>query len=234
MNKRKDIQDFELAAMADGSLPADRRREIEDQLHESGEARESIDAQRSAVELIRGIDAEAPRSLENSVAAMIDRSKPRRKRFVVPAFATAAVAVAAVAFVLVLQSPAPSVDSAAGLAQAGPQSPAPAAVNAKWLDASVGAVQFPDWREDFGLTSYGKRTDQIKGRTAKTVYYRDASNRSVAYTIVDGKPLTKQDQEYTVEVGGNGISRVVWTRDGHTCILVSRDLPASKLETLRD
>jgi anti-sigma factor RsiW len=232
MSKRKDIKDFELAAMADGSLSADRRREIEDQLHETSDAHESIDAQRSAVELIRGIDVDAPQSLDDSVARMIEKPKPQKRRFAVPALATASAFAVAIALVIVLPS-GPSVDSAAKLAAAGPQSPAPTTTDRRWLDVSVGSIQFPNWKDNRGLVTYGKRTDQLDGRTAKTVFYRDAQRRSVAYTIVDGKPLTKQDSDYEVTVG-DGVSRVVWTRDGHTCILVSRDLPTSTLETLRD
>jgi hypothetical protein len=132
------------------------------------------------------------------------------------------------------------IDSAAQLAQAGPQTAAPAH-GARWLNVSVGNVRFPYWADNHGWQSYGSRSDNFNGRTAKTVFYRDASGRNVAYTIVGGSALAAGGGKMSSEKGisyrvssHNGTHRVVWQRGGHTCILTASAVPASELQTLVD
>lgn len=242
MTKDKQILESELASLADGSLSAERRREIEDRLHESDSARESIAKQKSAIELVRGAQAEAPASLHRAVADMV---APKQKRSRVPAFAgvTAALAAAVIAVVLVTGGGAPKIDRAAQLALAGPNAAAPIEneKDGRWLNVKVGDVPFPYWEDDRGWKSTGARTDDFDGRTAKTVFYQDGASRSVAYTIVGGEPLEKAGTKAIADNGtkywaseSNGVRRVVWTRGGHTCILSARDVSTSDLQTLID
>jgi len=242
MTRRKNILDSDLASLADGSLSADRRREIEDQLHESDAARESIAQQRTAVDLVRGIDAEAPQSLHRAVEEMVDARQPGARTRRTPLFAGAAVALgaSAIAVFLIAGGGAQPIDNAAQLAQAGPQTAAPAH-DARWLNVSVGNVRFPYWADNHGWQSYGARSDNFNGRTAKTVFYRDASGRKVAYTIVGGSALAAGGGKMSSEKGisyrvsnQNGTHRVVWQRGGHTCILTASAVPTSELQTLVD
>jgi hypothetical protein len=162
-------------------------------------------------------------------------------------FASGVAALAAVVLGIALLSggsDGPSkVDQAAQLAQAGPQTPAPEekTTDARWLNLKVGAVPFPYWEDDRGWKASGARTDSFNGDTAKTVFYRDGKNRSVAYTIVGGQALPKGGTKSVAENGttywesqSNGVKRVVWTRGGHTCILTARDVSTSDLQTLID
>ena len=246
MTDRKLILDAELASLADGSLPPQRRREIEDQINESAAARESIARQRRAVEIVRGAEADAPHSLHAAVADMLEpRTARRPARGAGWAFAgvAAGLAVAVFAAALVFGGGTRPVDAAAQLAAAGPALPAPheSSADSKWLNAKVADVAFPYWEDDRGWKAYGARNDKFGARTAKTVYYRDARGRSVAYTIVGGAALP--DDGGTLHADGavsfrtsdsGGTSRVVWRRGGHTCIITARGVPSSELQTLVD
>ncbi|HEY7207838.1 MAG TPA: anti-sigma factor [Gaiellaceae bacterium] len=96
-----DREVVELAALADGSLPPERRVALEAQVAESPELAELLAEQRSVVTLARGAAAEveAPPGLRARIDAQrAGRRKPVAYRLVL--VAAAAVAVAAVAFAL--------------------------------------------------------------------------------------------------------------------------------------
>ncbi|MGH2905694.1 MAG: hypothetical protein ACRDKI_02865 [Solirubrobacterales bacterium] len=244
-NPQNHIHDSEIASFADGSLPANRRRELEDRIHESETAREAIAQQQRVVDIVRGAQVDAPASLHAAVAELAASSAepPRRARTRI-AFAVGSMAAAAlIVLVLMVDSGTPKIDRAAQLAAAGPVLPAPkeSRRDERWLDAKVDDVAFPYWEDERGWKSYGARDDSFEGAPAKTVYYRDDSRREVAYTIVGGQAL---DPGGTAHVSDDGITyrvsatggtrRVVWQRGGHTCILTARDVDTDELQTLVD
>jgi hypothetical protein len=107
------------------------------------------------------------------------------------------------------------------------------------LRERVESVPFPNFAAKFGWEATGVRTDEIGGRSTRTVFYRK-DGRRIAYTIVAGEALdfpgqaaketrdgvdlrTFQDGDRTV---------VTWRRDGQTCVLSSTDVPRDELLTL--
>ena len=131
--------------MADGTLGAERRREIENQLASSEPISDSIHRQRAAIELTRELDVPASDLLHHQVAEMTSRAaKPKRARrgLVFGGFAAAAAAAAIVlALVILPGSEAPSVNQVVATAAQGPTSGAPAAdpANPGKLAVSVGS-----------------------------------------------------------------------------------------------
>ena len=53
-------------------------------------------------------------------------------------------------------------------------------------------VGFPDWARKFGWNATGKRTGEIEGRPATTIYY-EKDGKTLAYTIVSGDALDVPD-----------------------------------------
>jgi hypothetical protein len=102
----------------------------------------------------------------------------------------------------------------------------------------VGAVTFPNWGYTLGWSTAGQRVDRLANHLAVTVYY-SWHGRDVAYTIVS-VPALSQPHADVVAVGGlrmrvlslAGRRIVTWRRDGRTCVLSSRDVPAQQLERL--
>ncbi len=90
-------------------------------------------------------------------------------------------------------------------ARARPEAPAPELAGGQppVLDASVGELTFPDWEKKFGWRATGARTDQIEGRTVKTVFYRNPKGARLGYAVVDGDTLA----------GWNGGQRVTRARE---------------------
>ena len=144
---------------------------------------------------------------------------------------------AAIALVVVLLGGAPSTEAMlaaatrppTGAVSLDPRQPA-------LLRDRVESVRFPNFEAKFGWEASGVRTDEIGGRTARTVFYR-REGRRVAYTIVEGEALgwpgeaakaprdgvdlrTFQDGDRTV---------VTWRREGRTCVLSSTDVPRDEL-----
>ncbi len=77
----------------------------------------------------------------------------------------------------------------------------------------------------------GRRSDELDGRTAQTVFYEHGGKR-VAYTIVSGKgipapegsrPATRNGVHFH-SLAGEGRRVVTWWRDGRTCVLSSADV----------
>src|SRR5437870_2496574 len=113
----------ELSALADGTLPAERRAAVEARVAASPELREVVDRQRRAVAATRAVASEpAPASLRAAVEAQVREVDARRGRArrLVPRLALAGSVAAAAAVVLALVlsgSPAgPTVADAARLA----------------------------------------------------------------------------------------------------------------------
>ena len=216
---------------------------------ELGEAREGERLIASAV-----AETRAPQSLRESIEAERERAGAPdtapfwRRHLWAPAVAALAAAGIA-AFAIALQTGSettdptlPDVYAAARLAPAEP-GPAPAGGDPPVLDASVGTLQFPDWREAFDWRAVGRRDEEVGGREVTTVYYRNPDGARLAYSVVAGEPIggtpagrrvDREGNTYNVARGGERTT-VTWTQDGQTCVIVApSSVPASTLVDLAD
>jgi anti-sigma factor RsiW len=231
----------DLCALADGTLPADRRATVEAMVAGSLELQELLDRQRRAVEATRALEREpTPASLREAVEA--DRRVRRSRRggtgWLVPRLgvAGALAAVVAVVAVLVLSGGpgGPTVAEAAQLTDRPPSGPAPpgSAESSARLALDVDGVVFPDLLRRFGWRAVGVRRDRLDGRNATTVFY-EKGERRIAYVIVAGDGLPRPDAPESTYRGVtfrtlrvDGRLAVTWRRLGRTCVLVgaaSRD-----------
>jgi anti-sigma factor RsiW len=233
----------ELCALADGSLPAGRRAEVEARVAASPELQGLLERQRQAVLATRALATDEPSpSLQSAVQPLAARRRPGRR--VVPRLAFAgvlAVAAAVVAAVLLSGGPgAPTVADAARLATEPPAqaAPRPAGTAGTRLAIGVEGVAFPDFARAYGWQAVGVRQGRIDGRDAIVVYYRKGSRR-LAYAIVAGSGLGIPSGGQT-EVRGavpykavrlNDRLVVTWRRGGRTCVLIG-DAPRSELVKL--
>lgn len=232
-----------LTALADGTLPAWRRRAMERRLERSPELRAELERQRQAVSALRGIDVGAPASLRTRVESEYARRDGRRRRPSIlrpVALAGGAVAAAAVAGALILSGGAgePTIDEADELATRSASAPAPEARAAEpaLLAAAVEGVAFPNWGPALGWRPSGSRTDELDGREAETVFYERTGNR-VGYTIVSGDALEWPSEASVVTREGIELrsyrdgDRVVvtWLRRGHVCVLSGRGVERNTL-----
>lgn len=237
----------ELSALADGSLPAERRPAVRERIASSPELSDLFERERRVVDVLhetRSVDR-APASLRAAVDGMRPSSRVRAQRRVVWGGAFAA-GLAAVVLAVVLVLPggtpgAPSVSAAAALALRGvsapPPAPDPKRPDAK-LRETLGDVYFPNWDRSLGWRAVGQRSDQLGGRVALTVYYGRRGKR-VAYTIIDTPALAQPVasvssirgvQYRTLRLDGRLV--VTWRRDNHTCVLSADGVPASVLRQL--
>ena len=238
----------ELCALADGTLPAGRRAEVEAWVAASPELQELLERQRRSLLATQALAADetVPESLQAAVEA--DRralgSRRARSRRLVPRVAlvgVAAFAAAVVAAVVLTGGPgAPTVADAARLATQAPTGPAPAPVGPAGARLAVGVegVAFPNFAQWAGWRTLGVRHGSVDGRRATVVFY-GKGDRRMAYVIVAGSTLsrpsggettTRQGVEYqTLRL--NGRPAVTWRRGGHTCILIGQ-APRAELLTL--
>ena len=244
-----DEQLADLARLADGTLPADRREEVEARVAASPQLASIVERQGVALDALRGTaDTGAPARLRAHVERRqgAGRAARRRPGRLLTGGAVAAAAAIALALVLVLPgglSGGPSVADAAALAVARPNQAAPAAVpgTPQLLRAQVEHVPFPNYAAKFGWRPVGARQDDLAGRDATTVFYAKGG-RTIAYTIVSGDPLdppggarstTRGGVEYrTFRTGGR--TAVTWERGGHTCVLSGTTGAPAELLALAD
>jgi anti-sigma factor RsiW len=236
----------ELCALADGTLPAERRAEVEARIAASPELQELLERQRRAVLATQTLATEdVPPSLQASVEARRRAlgSRRRRTRRLVPRFAlagAAAVAAAVVAAVVLSGGPAaPTVADAARLAGKPPNGPAPPPFRNSTTKLALGVegVVFPYLARWAGWQTLGVLRGRIDGRNATVVFYGKRGRR-IAYVIVAGSGLSRPSGGQAVTRGGvqyqtlrlNGKLAVTWRRGGHTCILIGR---ASRAELLK-
>jgi hypothetical protein len=238
--------DRDLAAFADGTLPATRRGEVEQALSDSPRLRAAMAAQRQALKAIDAATAErAPSSLRARVALAqppARRAGPSRIAAVLGTAVVGVGAAAVVALVIVVGGTAgPTVAQAAVLTSRPPQ----VSVTEPKIDqGTLPGVQavgltYPYWEDHFGYTAQGVRHDGLDGREVTTVFYARGASR-VAYEIVSGPPLRQGGSWWRTELQGvqlwtmNTPSGLVvsWLRDGHTCILIGSGTQASTLQDL--
>jgi anti-sigma factor RsiW len=243
-----DDQLADLARLADGTLPADRRAEVEARVAASPQLSSIVERQGVALEALRGTaDTGAPARLR----ARVDRQRAgvraagRRGRVVIGgAIATAAAVL--LALILVLPgsfSGGPSVADAAALAEKPPTQAAPGSVpgTPQLLRAEVDDVPFPNYAAKFGWKPVGARHDDPSGRGATTVFY-EKEGRTIAYTIVSGDALDHPSDAHSTTRGGvefrslrdDGRAVVTWERDGNTCVLSSKSASPAELLELAD
>ena len=234
----------ELSALADGSLPTERRAEVEAKVAASPELTELVDRQRRAVGAVRPMaDEPVPASLRERVEAQRPPvSGSGEGRRLLPRLALGAAAVAAVAVALVIALSAgtaqPTVADAAQLAARAPTGPPPRHLpdNADTLAVGIEGVSFPDLRRSYGWAPAGVRRDRLDGHDALVVYYGKAGRR-LAYVVVAGDSLGGTSGYGRSRYRGvefrtftlNGRPAVTWQRNGHTCVLTGN---ASQAELL--
>ena len=248
-NGLSDDELADLAQLVDGTLPADRRAEVEARVAASPQLASIVERQGAALDSLRSTDAiGAPVRLRSQLERRrgMRRSVPRG--FGGRVVAGAAAAAALVVLVLVLALPGalsggPSVTAVAELADKPPTQAAPGAVpgTPQLLRENVDDVSFPNYAAKFGWKPVGAREDTPSDRGATTIYYQNGRRR-IAYTIVSGDALdTPSDARSTVRGGveyrtfrGNGRTVVTWKRDGHTCVLSSKVARPAELLALAD
>jgi hypothetical protein len=242
-SKLSDKEMAELAALADGTLPPERREPLEARIAESPDLQEALDRQRRALAATRGIaDEPVPAGLQTEVERRARGTHARRpRRRLVPGLALggAMAAVTAVVLVLVLAGgpSGPTVADAARLASSPPTGPAPAPLSQTKLAAQMEGVVFPNLSHPWGWHQVGVREQQVDGRDAKVVYYAK-DGRRVGYAIMSGSALPQPSGAKTVQQHGvpyrkfnvDGKPAVTWERLGHTCVLTG---PVSPSELVR-
>jgi hypothetical protein len=195
-------------------------------------------------------DVHAPQSLREAIERDGEGAQARapfwlRHRWTLVAAGTAAAALAAVAIALETggDSTDPSLNKIYAAAQLNPTRPAPAPVGGTppVLDAKVGTLEFPDWREEFDWKAVGQRDEDLSGRRVTTVFYRNPEGARLGYSVVAGDSLHGNPAGRSVERNGNtydvarGDERtiVTWTQQGHTCAIVAPSaVPQSTLVDL--
>jgi hypothetical protein len=228
MSSRPEDIETELAALADSTLPAERREQVLAQVADSPELAAELERQRRALAIMRTLErVEAPtllrRSIETEAAgegqseAVRSVSARRVRRVGRPArmrlqaaVALAVVAVVAVALALTTagnsSSPtaAPTVLQASSVALGSSTQPAPTENphNSRLLAASAAGVSFPYWGGEPGWQAAGARTDTIGGRTVTTVFYTAHGARRIAYSIVSGDALPVPPASAAIERHG--------------------------------
>jgi anti-sigma factor RsiW len=235
----------DLAALADGTLPDERRPTVEAWVAASPELQELLERQRHALTATQGLAEEpVPESLRAAVEPRRQVRDRRRSPLagLAPRLAVAgAVAAALVAVLAVVLSGGPGAPSVAEAAQLGARAPSepapgPADDGGTKLALDVEGVVFPDFLRSYGWEAVGMRRDEIDGRDATTVFY-EKGGRRIAYVIVAGSglprpagvPSTMRDGVlfHTLEVDER--QAVTWRRLGRTCILIG---PVSEDELL--
>lgn len=226
----------ELCALADGTLPAERRAEVEARVAASPELQELLERQRRTVLAAQTLAAEeVPESLRAAVEARRHAlgSARGRGRRLAPRFVlagAAAVAAAVVAAIVLSGGPgAPTVADAARLATQAPTGAAPAPVGESGtrLAIAVQNVAFPDFARAYGWRALGVRRGRVDGRDATVVFY-GKDGRRLGYVIVAGAGLSRPSRaratvirrvEYQTLRLSDRLA-VTWRRGGHTCVLI--------------
>ena len=242
MRSQADIE-RDIARLADGTLGAERARELEKRIAGSPELRAMLDEQRVALTAVRGLSEPAPAGLRARVEGARRRPAPavRARRFGIAGGFVAVAAALAIALVAILPSGAggPSLSEAAVYTLGAPASPPPRHEFDGALALAVDGVPYPYWEDSLGWNAVGKRVDKVGGRTATTVFYAKGDKR-VGYTIVSGKGLSVPSSSASAERNGvhirslelGGTSVVTWQRKGHTCILSGRGVSRDQLVQL--
>lgn len=246
MSDRSPIES-ELAALADGSLPPERRERLLASVRSSPHLQATLAEQQRAVELIRAVDVTAPARLHERIAAT--RAAPALARAPKRPFALggalgAALAAASAVIVLLLGSGSahvPNLRQISALTLASATAPAPTenTVDNSKLAVSVQGVAFPYWGGHMGWRSTGVRVDRVAGRGVTTVFYENERHLRVGYAILaggapntTGGSVTWRDGTPFRSLSVNGVPTVTWRRGGHLCVVSGRGMDDATLLAL--
>lgn len=228
----------DLAALADGSISQKRRACVERRLAGSPRLRSLLAEQRLAVSALREAPEPASEALRTSLRTHRDRHTKRKALVRKVAVAGAISGLLAAVALSVPGGGGLGVTQFADLGSRPPLAAAPPTdqVNPGLLGVNVQGVSYPNWEPQFGLKPVGMRSDSVQGRSATTVFYKN-STQTVAYTIVSGPPVPAPENANSATSGGfafRGLrladaNAVTWERDGHTCVLTSRDTDQTTL-----
>jgi hypothetical protein len=205
--------------------------------------------QSHVIELLREHGPLAPPALRARIEADSEGAERRRRRVsrALPRLAPVgaiAVFLAALAFALPALFGGEGVDAtdAHALSAAGPTAPAPQVQrdDPELLAADVRGVPFPDWERKFGWHAFGQRSDNLDGRSTRTVFYTHEGHK-IGYTIVSGSPLQVPGDPDVRRVNGvevelirdyHGHDIAVFERQGMTCVLSGHVIHRSTLVEL--
>ena len=245
-NGLTDEQLADIARLVDGTLPAERRAELEARMTDSPQLSSIVERQGVALDALHStVDTGAPARLRAQVGRRRGARRAGARRPVIGG-AIAAAAVVALTLALVLPgalSGGPSVAGAAALAEKPPTQAAPGVVarTPQLLHAEVDQLPFPNYAAKFTWKPVGARRDDPSGRDATTVYYASGA-RTIAYTIVSGGALDPPSNARSTTRGGaefrtfshDGRTVVTWKREGHTCVLSGQGVQPAELLALAD
>jgi hypothetical protein len=240
----------DLVAYVDGRLAPERRARVEARAAKDPAYAAALARQREGhAAITRAAETTgAPLALRSRVEAMGEgrgrrhgaRGPSTRTRLGGirwPAAGAVAAGVAAVLAAVMLIGGGPGIDDVAAAAVR-PPTAAIAAVppGAKLLREHYDGVAFPDYAGKFGWRARGTRTDDIGGRSTRTVFY-EKGGRRIAYTVVGGDALAWPDRSQkaaregiplrALRAGGRDV--VTWRRRGHTCVLSAKGVPREVL-----
>jgi anti-sigma factor RsiW len=227
----------ELCALADGTLPVERRAEVEARVAASPDLQELLERQHRSVVATRTLASESVppplrAAVESRRAARPTPGQARRLAVRLALAGAAAAAAVVVAAVVLTGGPgAPTVADAARLAAQRPTAPAPpsAGTSSTRLAIAVEGVEFPDFAPTYGWQALGVRHGRVDGRDATVVIYGKGGRR-LGYVIVAGAGLARpfaaqatviRRVEYQT-LRSNGRLAVTWRRGGHTCVLLGQ------------
>jgi anti-sigma factor RsiW len=232
-----------LAALADGSLPAENRAQTLALVRDSTELSNALATQQQAVELIRAVQVSAPASLHRQINSQV--SAPRRTvRPPARVAALGALGAAAATVIAILltnlggTTAAPTFRqiSALTLSHATMAAALESTVHPSQLDISVQGVAFPYWSEHFGWRATGTRIDRLAGRAVTTVFYESPGGKRIGYAILAGTaPRTeggyvawRRGVPYRLLSEG-GVTTVTWQRSGHLCVMSAHSISHATL-----
>jgi hypothetical protein len=237
--------------VADGSLTGEERARAQARLQATPAGRRALEQQRRALRALRAGGPVASPALRAAIDGRSARPARARYRWLRrPALAVGALAAVLAVAVLLGGGPAsePSVAAALELGMRPATAPAAPPVPARptRLAHAVDGVAFPNWARarvmpmpPFAWKPVGTRSDRLDGRRADTVFYEHMDHR-VAYTIIAGEALDPPAHARQRMVAGRRLweSRdgnrdvVVFTRQGHTCVLAGHVISRRTLERL--
>jgi anti-sigma factor RsiW len=232
MSSEPENIEIELAALADGTLPAERCEQLLALVAERPELAAELERQRHALAIVGTLESiQAPSVLRRSIETlrageslpasarsagsarlrrpMAQRGPVRLRLQAAAALTLAAVAAAAVTVALTTggsggPGAAPTVLQASRVALAPSTRAAPAENphDSRLLTVSAAGIPYPYWGGRLGWEAIGARTDTVGGRTVTTVFYADRSARRIGYSIVSGAALPVPAGSATVERHG--------------------------------
>jgi hypothetical protein len=224
--------EIELAALADGTLSAERSEQLLALVAERPELAAELERQRNALAILGALESvQAPSVLRRSIETLsageglpastrlagsprgrrplAGRGPMRLRLQAAAALALAVVAVAAVTVALTAggsggPAAAPTVLRASRVALAPSTRPAPAENphNPRLLAVSAAGIAYPYWGGRLGWEAVGARTDTVGGRTVTTVFYTGRGARRIGYSIVSGAALPAPAGAATIERHG--------------------------------